>query len=432
MAEHAELIIVRRHEEEEHEAHSSAWKVAHADFMTAMMAFFLIMWLISVTDDEIRKGISEYFNPIRLSQGQTELKGLNRPTADANKPGVRKGHADVAPDVFNPMQLSQGVSDSKSLAENESPPPAVQPDAAAEAGAADVAEAEAGNEAGERAAFRDPYAILGDLATKYRIAHPVSSSTIVGDDRGLGIDGSEVDRDPFDPVYWQLDATPPARASNPGTAGTAKAPPEGASPDASGAQPEEPVAARAETAALPAVESVPGVAAAAEQAAPPASEAVAAETVTAATALGAEIAGSIAATLGADGLPSVGVEATPEGILINLTDDSDFSMFEIGSAIPNAKVVVLMEALGRALAAREGVVVVRGYTDGRPFRSDVYDNWRLSAARAHMAYYMLTRGGLDEKRVARIEGYADHDLRVKDDPYAAENRRIEILLHEAG
>ncbi|MBZ0228008.1 MAG: hypothetical protein K8F58_06080, partial [Bauldia sp.] len=94
MAEHAELIIVRRHEEEEHEAHSSAWKVAHADFMTAMMAFFLIMWLISVTDDEIRKGISEYFNPIRLSQGQTELKGLNRPTADANKPGVRKGHAD--------------------------------------------------------------------------------------------------------------------------------------------------------------------------------------------------------------------------------------------------------------------------------------------------------------------------------------------------
>lgn len=411
MAEHAELIIVRRHEEEEHEAHSSAWKVAHADFMTAMMAFFLIMWLISVTDDEIRKGISEYFNPIRLSQGQTELKGLNRPTADANKPGVRKGHADASPDVFNPMQLSQGVSDSKSLAENESPPPAAQPDAAAEAGAASAAEAGAGNEAGERAAFRDPYAILGDLATKYRIAHPVSSSTIVGDDRSPGIDGSEVDRDPFDPVYWQLDATPPARASNPGTAGTAKAPPENALPDATGARPEEPVAAPA---------------------APAASDGVAAETVTAATALGAEIAGSIAATLGTEGLPSVGVEATPEGILVDLTDDSDFSMFEIGSAIPNAKVVVLMEALGRALAARDGEVVVRGYTDGRPFRSDVYDNWRLSAARAHMAYYMLTRGGLDEKRVVRIEGYADHDLKVKDDPFAAENRRIEILLREAG
>ena len=62
-----ELIIVRRHEEEEHAHHSSAWKVAHADFMTAMMAFFLIMWLINVTDDEVRKGISQYFNPIHLS-----------------------------------------------------------------------------------------------------------------------------------------------------------------------------------------------------------------------------------------------------------------------------------------------------------------------------------------------------------------------------
>ena len=47
---HHELIIVKRHDDEEHEHHSSAWKVAHADFMTAMMAFFLIMWLVNVTD----------------------------------------------------------------------------------------------------------------------------------------------------------------------------------------------------------------------------------------------------------------------------------------------------------------------------------------------------------------------------------------------
>ena len=53
--ENHELIIVKRHEDEEHPHHSSAWKVAHADFMTAMMAFFLIMWLINVTDDKMRK-----------------------------------------------------------------------------------------------------------------------------------------------------------------------------------------------------------------------------------------------------------------------------------------------------------------------------------------------------------------------------------------
>jgi chemotaxis protein MotB len=45
-----------------------------------------------------------------------------------------------------------------------------------------------------------------------------------------------------------------------------------------------------------------------------------------------------------------------------------------------------------------------------------------------MAYYMLTRGGLDEKRVVAIEGYADRALFKPDDPLAAENRRIEILL----
>jgi chemotaxis protein MotB len=45
-----------------------------------------------------------------------------------------------------------------------------------------------------------------------------------------------------------------------------------------------------------------------------------------------------------------------------------------------------------------------------------------------MAYYMLTRGGLPEKRVIRIEGAADRDLKNKADPMAAENRRIEILL----
>jgi flagellar motor protein MotB len=64
--------------------------VAHADFMTAMMAFFLIMWLINVTDDQMRKGISQYFNPIHLSEGSTELKGLNAPSDDPERPATRK------------------------------------------------------------------------------------------------------------------------------------------------------------------------------------------------------------------------------------------------------------------------------------------------------------------------------------------------------
>lgn len=43
--------------------HGGAWKVAYADFVTAMMAFFLLMWLLNATTEEQRKGISDYFNP---------------------------------------------------------------------------------------------------------------------------------------------------------------------------------------------------------------------------------------------------------------------------------------------------------------------------------------------------------------------------------
>jgi chemotaxis protein MotB len=45
-----------------------------------------------------------------------------------------------------------------------------------------------------------------------------------------------------------------------------------------------------------------------------------------------------------------------------------------------------------------------------------------------MAYYMLVRGGVGEKRFERIEGHADRNLKVAGEPEAAQNRRIEILL----
>ena len=53
--------------------HGGAWKIAYADFVTAMMAFFMLMWLLSATTEEQRKGIADYFNPnalhVRTSAG---------------------------------------------------------------------------------------------------------------------------------------------------------------------------------------------------------------------------------------------------------------------------------------------------------------------------------------------------------------------------
>jgi chemotaxis protein MotB len=92
----------------------------------------------------------------------------------------------------------------------------------------------------------------------------------------------------------------------------------------------------------------------------------------------------------------------------------------------------VMEKVARVVKGYGYPIIVRGHTDGRPYRSGTYDNWRLSTARAHMAYYMLVRGGVDDKRFEKIEGYAARQLRIPNDPEAAQNRRIEILLRRTG
>jgi chemotaxis protein MotB len=61
-------IIVKRVKKGGHAAHGGAWKIAYADFVTAMMAFFLLMWLLGSTTEGDKKGIADYFqNPLRLS-----------------------------------------------------------------------------------------------------------------------------------------------------------------------------------------------------------------------------------------------------------------------------------------------------------------------------------------------------------------------------
>ena len=129
--------------------------------------------------------------------------------------------------------------------------------------------------------------------------------------------------------------------------------------------------------------------------------------------------------------PAVDVKATDEGLLISLTDKMNFMMFAIGSAEPQPQLIQAMDAIAGILKQQPGSVVVRGHTDAHPYKSPTYDNWRLSSARAQMAYYMLTRAGLPESRFERIEGYADKRLRDPAHPFAAENRRIEILLKGA-
>ena len=126
--------------------------------------------------------------------------------------------------------------------------------------------------------------------------------------------------------------------------------------------------------------------------------------------------------------PMVRVVSVKDGVAIELMDQAHYGMFSVGSAKPDKKVVDLLAGVAKILQDKKGDVIIAGHTDSRPYRNATYDNWQLSSSRAQMAYYMLVRGGLDEKRILRVEGYADRQLKNKADPYAAENRRIEIFM----
>jgi chemotaxis protein MotB len=69
--------------------HGGAWKVAYADFVTAMMAFFLLMWLINTTTPEQKRGIADYFAPASVSQTTSGSGGMLAGTALSDD-GVRK------------------------------------------------------------------------------------------------------------------------------------------------------------------------------------------------------------------------------------------------------------------------------------------------------------------------------------------------------
>src|ERR1700742_2661573 len=77
MADQQPVIIIRKKKGGGHGGHhGGAWKVAYADFVTAMMSFFLLLWLLNVTTDVERKGIADYFAPASISKSESGAGGV--------------------------------------------------------------------------------------------------------------------------------------------------------------------------------------------------------------------------------------------------------------------------------------------------------------------------------------------------------------------
>jgi chemotaxis protein MotB len=380
-----ELVIIKRRGDGEEAPHKGGvWKIAHADFMTALMAFFLVMWLITATDDKTITGVANYFNPMRLSEAVTKPKGVF--TMEGGEEQGEDSKAEKGADKAKPAKPGKGKKGGKHT---------------------------------DAAMFSEPYETLDEIAAEAPKTAPAPGAE--DKDRIAGHNGGEEYRDPFvpDTRHGQF---------HPGKLGAdgdkkAEAKPAGAlEPAAEGGDNN---AARLDG---------PGMGGAAKEAksaeAPAGPEAAAQELR---ERRGEELKRKIEDIVRESGLaavPGIDVEATRDGLLISVTDQFNFEMFGIASARPKPELVVVMGKIGEMLAKQPGRIVLRGHTDGRPFRSDEYDNWRLSTARAHMANYMLVRSGVPKDRIERIEGYADRALKVRSDPLAAPNRRIEILLLE--
>ena len=126
------------------------------------------------------------------------------------------------------------------------------------------------------------------------------------------------------------------------------------------------------------------------------------------------------------------VDAVDGGVRIQIIDREGSPMFQLGSAEPTEKCREIIAAVAEVIRDQDARVAVEGHTDAAPFRGDQITNWELSTSRASAARRMLESSGLDPARVARVVGYADTDLLVKQNPKDPQNRRISIILLQPG
>jgi len=134
------VIIIKKKGGGHGAAHGGAWKVAYADFVTAMMAFFLLLWLLNVTTDDQKKGIAQYFTPESVSRSTSGSGGILGGSSMA--PGSMP--RDAAGLVMG-IPLAPTGEQSDSEAEDKTPPPenAKNPDPDAEELALAMKEAQA-------------------------------------------------------------------------------------------------------------------------------------------------------------------------------------------------------------------------------------------------------------------------------------------------
>ena len=129
-------------------------------------------------------------------------------------------------------------------------------------------------------------------------------------------------------------------------------------------------------------------------------------------------------------LDQVKMEIVNEGLRIEMRESNNAAFFEIGTSELKPEARRILKEIGKDLKVIPNKIIVEGHTDSRPYSNDGegYTNFELSTDRANTARRIVVSGGLDEKRVDEVRGYADTRLLDKNDPFNLVNRRISLII----
>ena len=368
MADGTVNIIKKIEVVEGHGHHGGAWKVAYADFMTAMMAFFLLMWILSSSDEQKLRGIAEYFTNATLPGGSGVLDG-----ATLGPPGTMT--------ASNGSTVARGAE----FGEEDDPSPAkwevmdTTPTADPEMKRRGTTIGHHENPAAGAASETFQQDSNEDAITNAHLSGQADLPTDAEDIKNMAEDkdGTAVETASMADAANQIDEAEKLAAG-----------------DVDSNEPDH-------TADIERFEELKSKILQAMQAAPdlaPLQE-------------------------------NIMFEETSDGMLIQIIDSQGKPMFASGSAKMNAATQTLMALLGESLTELPNDMVITGHTDAVPFTSrKSYDNWDLSTDRANAMRRILKDNGVTPDRFTRVSGMAATQLLKPEAPKDPANRRIEVLL----
>jgi len=125
----------------------------------------------------------------------------------------------------------------------------------------------------------------------------------------------------------------------------------------------------------------------------------------------------------------VEITITSDGLRIELLETEAGMFFESGKALPTESGSALLATLAEELGKMPNSILIEGHTDSKPFsRNDDYGNWELSVDRANAARKLMLAHGVRTEQIGQVRGFADRQLRRPEDPTAASNRRISVIV----